>query len=34
MVTISSEQALPLPLGSAENESAANLSILSTPLNH
>lgn len=34
MVTISSEQALPLPsLGSAENESANHLSILSTPLN-
>lgn len=34
MVTINSEQALPLPsLGSAENESANNLSILSTPLN-
>lgn len=34
MVTISSEQALPLPsLGSAENESANNLSISSTPLN-
>lgn len=34
MVTISSEQGLPLPsLGSAENESANNLSISSTPLN-
>lgn len=34
MVTISSEQALPLPSsGSAENESADNLSISSTPLN-